>query len=200
MNTQGRKTIFACLFVLFQLSSLQSSSQTITVTRNNLSQIQQSAFTGYFPTQALVLLADGTEKRIEEIKPGDMVATYDPVLEDYVVSPVTHIQVNEAQLANMWSVMLILEEFSASIQASGGLAGVSVYSAGDTHVLTSTGSKRIEELTDNDFLYCYDDATRRFHIFRVYDIKRNDAPLQKAYRLSVQNKNCIINSTVILQE
>jgi hypothetical protein len=95
--------------------------------------------------------------------------------------------------------MLILEELSVSLQMSGGLAGVNLEACANNEVLTKNGPKLIRQLTGDDLLYCYDEAARRFLTFRVYEVRMNSSEAKATYSLQTEHKNCIINSTVVMQ-
>ncbi|MDO1445226.1 hypothetical protein Q0590_03135 [Rhodocytophaga aerolata] len=153
-----------------------------------------------FPAGSLVLMADGKEKKIEDIQPGEWVASYDPVLEDYVVSSITHIHSSTLE-EPMISIMLILDDFSASLQHYGSLAGVSIVSTTTAKILTSKGPTHLQNLTENDVLYCYDTAAHRFLRFRMYtrDMLLPDAAAQPVYQIETEARNYIINGTVFLQ-
>lgn len=144
-------------------------------------------------------MADGTEKKIKDIKAGELVAAYDPVLEDYIINQVTDLRIYSAKPQPITTVMLILEELSASLQFNGGLAGVSLQASANCEVYTKSGSKEIWQLTENDLLYCYDDSAHRFLTFRVYEINVNSHESEITYYLLTEQRNCIINSTVVLQ-
>jgi hypothetical protein len=194
-------TAYLIFFVLYLLLSSASYAQStgsgnssVTATTENTTPQLQG-----FPAGSLVLMADGTEKRIENIELGELVAAYDPVLEDYVITEVTNKQVYQAQVQSIASVMLILEELSVSLQMSGGLAGVNLEACANNEVLTKNGPKPIRQLTGDDLLYCYDEAARRFLTFRVYEVRMNSSEAKATYSLQTEHKNCIINSTVVMQ-
>jgi hypothetical protein len=152
-----------------------------------------------FPAGSLVLMADGQEKKIEDIKPGEWIASYDPVQQDYIISSVTNVHSYALQEPTI-SIMLILDDLSASLQSYGSLAGVTIYGTNAAKVLTSKGPVQLLNLTESDVLYCYDTAAHRFLRFRMYnhDILPNSAP-QTIYRIETEERNYIINGTVVLQ-
>jgi hypothetical protein len=152
-----------------------------------------------FPAGSLVLMANGSERKIETIQAGELVAAYDPVLEDYIPTEVTNTKVYTARQSPMASVMLILEDLSASLQANGGLAGVSLQGTANCEVYTRNGPKQIRQLTDTDLMYCYDENAHRFLIFRVYDVVLSGSAAETSYTLQTAERNFVVNSTVVLQ-
>jgi hypothetical protein len=189
---------FAITFLLFYTTALAQTPNTHTG-QEKYSDTTEDTRVGSFPAGSLVLMADGTEEKIENVKVGEMVAAYDPVLEDYILTEVTDFKTYTSKLQPITTVMLILEELSASLQMNGGLAGVSLQATAASRVYTKEGPKKIEQLTENDLLYCYDDIAHRFLVFRVYELRTNSQEKTNTYYLQTAEKNCIINSTVVLQ-
>lgn len=202
LRTYLKKCDFLLIFLVFHFIAYAASAQTHNnkpASINASDENSNSPIQG-FPAGSLVLMADGKEKKIEDIQKGEYVASYDPVLEDYIVSEVKNLQASPLQVQSTASVMLILEEFSASLQTNGGLAGVNLLATPAYEVLTKNGVKQISKLTEEDILYCYDEAAHRFFSFRVYDIHfiQSTSP-QTIYKLTTEERNCIINSTVVVQ-
>jgi hypothetical protein len=190
-----------CIFLLLLASAVSAASQVSDQAGHNIHFTSDTTriLVGSMAAGSLVLMSDGREKRIEDIKQGDLVAAYDPVLEDYITTEVTGWQKHTEQSVNLANVMLILEEFSVSIQMNGGLAGVSLQVSPNYEVYTKSGPKPVSQLTEVDIVYCYDEAIHKFLPFRVYEMEINSNSSGTTYSLQTEHKNCIINSTVVLQ-
>jgi hypothetical protein len=193
----------ACLWLVVALLLFYTTAQAQTpytyMSQENDSDKTEHTHVGSFPAGSLVLMADGTEREIENVKVGEMVAAYDPVLEDYILTQVTDFKTFIGKPQPVTTAMLILEELSASLQMNGGLAGVSLKATSASKVYTKEGPKKMDQLTENDLLYCYDDNAHRFLVFRVYELRTNSLEEKNTYYLQTAERNCIINSTVVLQ-
>ncbi len=167
-----------------------------TVATNKLAQHTSAGLS--FPANALILMADGSEKYISEVKKGEAIASYDPVADGYTTTLVRKMQAVSNASFQLVSVMLILEDLSVSLQANGGLAGVTLQATSDQSVLTVDGKKTLGQLQEGDKLYCFDEASGKFHAFTVYAIQNQPAIAGNMYSLETDNNIYLINSTVVL--
>lgn len=170
MKLPGRTVVRFVFIIFFIVSFVNPSTVHAQVFSSN--SVNQNSFTyASFPSNALVLLADGSEKHISAIQAGDVIAAYDPLAEGYITTSVERVQKCEAQTRSMVSVMLILEDFSVSLHANGGLAGVTLQATAEQKVLTSEGIKAIGHIQEGDELYCYHEISGRFLAFNAYAIQ-----------------------------
>lgn len=190
---------FLLNIIIFIVSSSISFVSVGQVLIKNISAQKEFANPG-FPSNALILLADGSEKHIKDIQAGDAIASYEPVAGGYITTLVTKLQTNETEKTPITSVMLILEDFAVSLQANGGLAGVTLQAASDQPVLTANGKKELGKVAEGEILFCYDETSGQFHAFSVYAVQHNAFEIDKTYSLVTENKCYLVNNTVVLEQ
>jgi hypothetical protein len=164
------------------------------------SQSTQIGNTTGFPAGSLVLLANGKEKSIEQILPGDILAAYDPVNEEFIPNLVNEVHAGLNQDSSIVTLMLVQEELTASLQVNGGTLGIILPVIGQQPVLTATGVKQISQLLEADKLFCYNEAVGRFELFTVYGMDIQNKFIDKVYRLITEHKNYIVNGAVVVNE
>ncbi|QHT67577.1 hypothetical protein GXP67_13530 [Rhodocytophaga rosea] len=153
---------------------------------------------GGIPEGSFIMLADGSEKRVEHIQAGDIVAAYDPAIEQLVSTVVLSKQSHPGEHQATVSVMLVLEELTASLQLNGGTLGIILQADFTQSLLTQWGKKEAGQLQEGDKIYCYEETSRRFHLYSVYGVSVNQQPATTSYQLLTDKQNYLATGVVVL--
>lgn len=157
-----------------------------------------------FPENAVITLANGSEKQIKDINAGDWVAAFNQKTGKIEHTVVQEVQVHEKVNYSLTSVKLVREELTASLSANGMLDGMLIgltLEATSNHpVLTKEGRKTMGELNEGDYLYSYDNASGEFVSFRVQEVTKDSRTTNKVYNLVTEKENYIVNNTVVLDK
>jgi hypothetical protein len=157
-----------------------------------------------FPENAVVTMADGSEKLIKDIHVGERVAAFDETSGKFGQTIVEQVQVHMEATYSLTSVKLVREELTASLSTSGMLngmlIGLTIEATSNHPVLTKNGRKTMGELEEGEYLYSYDSASGEFVSFRVQEVIKNSRTTGKVYNLVTEKENYIVNSTVVLDK
>jgi hypothetical protein len=145
-----------------------------------------------FPGDMLVTMGDGSRRRLEDIKAGDIVATIEPDTRKGMNVKVKELTVHEARNYAITHLLLVsaagegreVRLFSRSLQAT------------PNHlVMTLTGEKKAGELEEGDKVLTPDG------IFTVWDKQENAGGMQRVYNIVASGGSTfIMNGVVVLQK
>ncbi len=120
-----------------------------------------------FPAPTLVTMADGSEKSISSIVPGDEVAAIGPDGEK-TATTVTSVQAHGGKEFSLARLALLPLEGEAVASTAGAFTGLLFVEATPSHpLLTQQGAKPLGHCLPGDVLYCLDAATQTFKRFAV---------------------------------
>ena len=159
-----------------------------------------------FPAFARVTLADGTEKAIAAVRPGDQVASYNPTTGTLQTAVVRSMQVHNRQPYLVQSVIMTTTDLFASRE--GHQVGTQlVLQATPNHpVWTLTGAVPLEQLQAGAIVQCLTPGADAFTAFRVMPAKQdlNAATgsfyTDKVYNLVTDKPNYVVNGTVVMEK
>jgi hypothetical protein len=153
-----------------------------------------------FPENARVMLPDGSERLIGEVKAGDQIAAYDLESGKLVQTVVEEVQVHEEKAYSLTSVMLFKEELTASAFIGGLSVNYHMEATANHPVLTDKGRKTMKELTAGDNLYVYDGITGNVTVLKAMQVTHDIRTTSKVYNLVTSKKNYLVNRAVVLDK
>ncbi len=120
-----------------------------------------------FPSQASITMHDGSQKRISEIKVGDMVTTFDQ--ETLINTTIASVSIHHKRNIQLIKVILLpVETTTASSNDESYLADIVELLATPNHpVMTEKGKKNIGQLHIGDVLYRHHPMTDRLEKYKV---------------------------------
>jgi hypothetical protein len=151
-----------------------------------------------FPEDALVRMADGSEKQIKDIHAGDEVAAFDQKTGTLQTARVKEMHTHTDKVYTLTSVLLISNEPTASLNAY--MPSVVLEATPNHPVFTSNGRKTMETLEKGEYLYQYSSATGTFIKYEVMQVVTESRQVNKVYNLVTTQKNFLINNTVVLDK
>lgn len=153
-----------------------------------------------FPGDAVVTLADRQTKAIQAVKEGEEVLAYDANSKKLVSTRVKAVQLHEKgglEIAGVW--LTPVEEISASRQPS--LTKPVLLEATANHpVQTTTGRKKLGDLTAGEVVYRYEGATGSVTTWKVARVEPVVRTVNKVYNLETERGSYLINDVVVLDK
>ncbi|WP_162055110.1 Hint domain-containing protein [Pontibacter pamirensis] len=156
-----------------------------------------------FPAGALVALADGTAKPIEQVKAGDELLAFDSVLQGTRETTVTGVQSHykEQGIQITKLVLLPTEELFASVSAWAPSAPIELEATGNHPVYTKEGKKEMRQVKEGDILYHFDSAIHGFREYKVTaKVQQAQQLVKQVYNLETEAGNYLVNGTVVLDK
>ncbi|QHT68575.1 hypothetical protein GXP67_18955 [Rhodocytophaga rosea] len=151
-----------------------------------------------FPEEALVRMADGSEKAIKDVRAGDEVAAFDAATGALQTTRVKEVHTHADKAYTITSVLLISDEPTASMQAY--VPSVMLEATPNHPVYTNKGRKTIETLEKGEYLYQYNSASGMFIKYKVMQVVTEARQVKKVYNLVTDKQNFLINNTVVLDK
>jgi hypothetical protein len=154
-----------------------------------------------FPGTTSVSMAGGIQKPMKDIQPGDEVVTVDPVSGKHFTVKVKELTVHEAKnyaITNLFLITATKESKKDGVYFS---IDAKELSATPNHpVVTSTGEKRIGQVTTGEKVLCQNEAGE----YQAYDVvfKQQQAQgKQKVYNIVAESGSTfVINEVMVLQK
>jgi hypothetical protein len=157
-----------------------------------------------FPAFARVMLADGTEKAIADVQPGDRVASYNPTTGTLETAVVRAVQVHDRQPYLVRSAVLVTTDLFASREGRHAGTQVVLQATPNHPVWTPSGAVPLEQLQPGATVKCLTAGADAFTAFRVTAAHRgmNAASgsfyTDKVYNLLTNSDNYVVNGTVVM--
>lgn len=154
-----------------------------------------------FPGDQQVAMADGSEKLLKEILPGDKVITKN-INGETVAETVKELVMHPAKNYAITSLLLIhaneaFNENGYNIQ----LAARIIEATPNHPVETTTTKKEIGKVNEGETMLCYNEATKRYEKFVVFNKTESAKGMQPVYNMVVSGgENFIINDVMVRQK
>lgn len=162
-----------------------------------------SATTDYdvcFPADALVTLADGTEKKIADVQVGDQVAAYNPKTGKLENTQVEGVDIHQRKSYDVTTALLIREESPTASLKSNVTEMISLEATANHPVWTASGQKALKEIKPGETLYGLNVAINQFEKYKVYQIIPANRTVTSVYSLQTGSANYVVNRTVVLEK
>ncbi len=201
INKEEKNFILKLSYVL----SKEMSFQLFKAMNNGKDMKEETATYGTdicFPGDQEVAMADGTVKKLSEIKPGDHVVTVDPVTKKATNVTVRKLVQHEAK---NYAITKLLVVASSEKQTAGGYEvklSSQILSATPNHPMaTAKGVKKMGEVLPGDEVVCLDPRSNTYKTYTVYNKTELAGGVQKVYNMVVNaGSTYIMNGVMVMQK
>jgi hypothetical protein len=157
-----------------------------------------------FPAFARVTLADGTEKAIAYVRPGDRVASYNPATGTPATTVVRAVQIHDRQPYLVQSVVLTTTDLVASREGRPAGTRVVLQATPNHPVWTPDGAVPLGKLQTGATVQCLAAGADTFTAFRVtaagpeMNAASGSFYTDKVYSLVTDSNTYVVNGTVVM--
>ncbi|MFT4154687.1 Hint domain-containing protein [Parafilimonas sp.] len=154
-----------------------------------------------FPGSQLVAMADGSEKLLKDILPGDEIITRSSNGET-VKQQVKELVKHPARNYAITSLLLVHAEECANVKGYNIRLETRLIEATPNHpVETITSKKEISRVQEGETMLCYNEATKRYEPFVVLSKTESAKGIQPVYNIAVNGgENFMINDVLVRQK
>ncbi len=152
-----------------------------------------------FPSQAMVTMGDGSQKKIADLVPGDVVAAYQA--NKLITTKVESISVHKKSKINLSKVILIPEEtLTAALSTGENYASpmVELIATPNHPIMTEAGRKTMQALTAEDVVYRHHPKTKALEKYKVGVTTQHFDTTSIVYNLTTEAGNYLIDNIVVL--
>lgn len=155
-----------------------------------------------FPGDQLVAMADGSNKILSEVKPGDQVITIDPATKKSTAVTVSRLVQHEAK---NYAITKLLVVASNEVQTKAGIEVIlsaKILEATPNHPMLTAGiQKSMGEINIGEEVVCRDENTNSYTNYQVYNKTETSKGLQKVYNMEVSTGSTfVMNGIIVLQK
>jgi hypothetical protein len=150
-----------------------------------------------FPGEMRVSMADGSEKELSSVKPGDVVVTVDPETQVRRAVVVKGLTVHEAKNYAITRLVLLSAVGGREVRLSS-----RVLEATPNHpMVTTAGEKKAGELVVGDKVVCREEGTGRYLQYLVWDKTETAGGVQPVYNIVAGGGiTFILNGVMVMQK
>jgi hypothetical protein len=152
-----------------------------------------------FPGDQEVMLSNGEKKYLKNVKAGDVVMTFDPLLKENIAVKVKELKEHEASNYAITKLTLLsIEDISPQEM----ILHTKFIEATPNHpMLTSAGTKPIGEIKENESIWCYNQKTGKAMTYIVFDKVEYVGGKQKVFNIEAYNgETFLMNDVMVLQK
>jgi len=155
-----------------------------------------------FPGTDLVTMANGTQKMLAAVKPGDEVLSIDPKTKQTSVVKVKELAVHEAKNYALTRLVLIAAEEEKNTDKNSIRLSAKVLEATPNHPMTTkSGAKKIGETAIGEQVLCYNEAKKAYETYTVLDKKEKAGGVQKVYNIvAASGSTLMMNGVMVMQK
>ncbi|KAA6434029.1 hypothetical protein FEM33_22345 [Dyadobacter flavalbus] len=147
----------------------------------------------FFSANAAVTMADGSIKRIADVKVGEHVQTFKNGRN--MITEVKHIDVYDKPASALTAVYLKPAGKKADQKTM--VPAILLEAAPQHYVQTRHGKKRMSKLSKNDILYRYEPLTGVVSSWKVGAVQENARKISKAYNLETADGTFLVGNVVV---
>jgi hypothetical protein len=155
-----------------------------------------------FPGTQLVAMANGRQKLLKEVKPGDEVLTIDPETKRTTKVQVKELVAHEAKNYAITRLVVVTATEKNSRLGKEVKLGTKVIEATPNHpMLTQKGNRKIGEITAGDAVLCFDSKSGSFAEYTVLQKKEYAGGVQKVYNIEADGGSTfMMNDVMVMQK
>lgn len=153
-----------------------------------------------FPADAKVRLADGTEKAIAQIQPGDAVLSFNTATQSQETTEVEELIVHEGKAFSLTKVLLQPEENSIAANGKTPLSFAELEATSNHPVFTAKGRKKLGDVVAGDVLYVFDNQEKAIKKHRVHAVFAESRKVEKVYNLKTTKETYAVNGVVVFKK
>jgi hypothetical protein len=147
----------------------------------------------FFSANAAVTMADGSIRRIADVKVGEHVQTCKDGKS--MTTEVKQVDVYDKPASALTAVYLKPAGTKKDHQSP--VPAILLEAAPQHYVQTRHGKKRMKKLSKNDILYCYEPLTGLVSSWKVGAVQENARKVSKAYNLETADGTFLVGNIVI---
>jgi hypothetical protein len=155
-----------------------------------------------FPGGMRVTMADGRDKAVSEVRPGDEVVTVDPVTQVRHAIRVKELTVHAAKNYAITRLTLVSAVRAGDPSDRDVLLSSRVLEATPNHpMMTTAGGKKAGELKEGDKVLCLDERTGRYVEYMVWEKSESAGGMQPVYNIVAgSGSTFIMNGVMVMQK
>jgi hypothetical protein len=154
-----------------------------------------------FPGDMQVMMADGRQKNLSEIKAGDEIITPDPVTHKTTIVTVQHLAEHEAKNYAITHLILVhAQEQVHSDRTDISLSYREINATPNHPVLTADGEKKAGDIREGDELICFNKQEKKYIPYKVWFVNETTPGKQKVYNIVTDSKTLLLNGVMMLQK
>jgi ribosomal protein S8E len=155
-----------------------------------------------FPGDQQVMLADGNQKRMADVKAGDHVISVDPATKKSKVIKVNEVVVHEAKNYAVTRLLLVKgTEIKSELANEVSLSSKVIEATPNHPIQTQAGTKEMGKVNEGDKVLCYNPASKRYDEYTVAARREYAGEVQKVYNIVAgEGTPFIMNGVVVLQK
>lgn len=154
-----------------------------------------------FPGTDLVTMANGTQKMLASVKPGDKVLSIDPKTKKTAIVDVRELSVHEAKNYALTRLVLVAADEKSTDKNSIHLSA-KVLEATPNHPMTmKSGAKKIGETEIGDQVLCYNEAKKSYETYTILEKTEKAGGVQKVYNIVAgSGSTLMMNGVMVMQK
>jgi len=155
-----------------------------------------------FPGTDLVTMANGTQKMLSSVKPGDQVLSINPKTKKTQVVNVKELFVHEAKNYALTRLVLVAAEQEKNTDKNSIHLSAKVLEATPNHPMTTkSGIKKISETAIGEQVLCYNEAKKIYETYTVLDKSEHAGGTQKVYNIVASGGSTLMmNGVMVMQK
>jgi len=155
-----------------------------------------------FPGDELVTMANGGEKRLKDVKPGDEVLTVDPRTKIRSAVKVKELTVHEAKNYALTSLILIAGKSSKTAYGTEINLSAKILKATPNHPMSTTkGKVKIGAVKEGEEILCLNEKTGKYESYLVWKKEESAGGRQNVYNIIADAGNTfIMNGVMVMQK
>jgi hypothetical protein len=154
-----------------------------------------------FPGTDLVTMANGSQKTLASVKPGDQVLSIDPQTKKTTVVNVKELSVHEAKNYTLTRLVLIAAHEKNADKNSIHLSAKILEATPNHPMTTISGSKKIGETTIGEKVLCYNEAKKAYETYTILAKTEQAGGVQKVYNIVAGGGTTLMmNGVMVMQK
>ncbi|MFC4141058.1 Hint domain-containing protein [Pedobacter mendelii] len=155
-----------------------------------------------FPGDEVVTMANGGEKLLKDIKPGDEVITIDPKSKLRSAVKVKELTIHEAKNYAITSVVLIAGKSINTFSGTEISLSAKILKATPNHPMTTVkGKMKIGEVKEGEEILCLNEKTGKYETYLVWKKEESAGGKQNVYNIIADaGSTFIMNGVMVMQK
>jgi hypothetical protein len=154
-----------------------------------------------FPGTDLVTMANGSQKMLASVKPGDQVLSVDPQTKKTTVVNVKELSIHEAKNYALTRLVLVDAQENNTDKNSIHLSAKILEATPNHPMTTIAGSKKIGETEIGEKVLCYNEAKKAYQTYTVLGKTEHAGGVQKVYNIVAGGGSTLMmNGVMVMQK
>ena len=154
-----------------------------------------------FPGTDLVTMANGTQKMLASVKPGDDVLSIDPKTKKTEVVKVKELSIHKAKNYALTRLVLVAADEKSTDKNSIRLSAKILEATPNHPMTTVSGSKKIGETKIGEQVLCFNKAKKAYETYTILDKTEKAGGVQKVYNIVAGGGSTLMmNGVMVMQK